>query len=183
MALVLDASWGTSTANSYSTLAEATDYHQRRYHTSGWTAIAAATQTSLLVWATSLIDQLFAWDGNKILQSQSLQCPRYGLYDINNWPIDVVNKPQWISDATAEYAYRLYQEDLVQSYDDDQSNSGSTDLAGLKEITVGSITLKSSIGESSNNSSGLSNILPTSVLLILKPYGTLFSARQRRLVR
>lgn len=184
MALVLDASWGTSTANSYATIAEADDYHQRRYHSDSWIALPSATKTSLLVWATSLVDQLFLWDGNKVLQSQSLQCPRYGLYDINSWPIDMVQKPQWISDSIAEYAYHLYNSDMIQDYDEDQTSSGSSDLAGFKEITVGPITLKSSIGESSGSSSSSKPpLIPTSVLLILKPYGVLVSSRPKRLIR
>jgi hypothetical protein len=184
MALTIDTTWGTVTANSYCSVQESIDYHARRYHTTEtWTDVSSTDKTSLLVWATSLIDQLFKWDGNKVLQSQALQCPRYGLYDINSWPIDMVTKPAWIADATAEYAYRLYQSDLVAQYDSDQSSAGSSDLEGFKEITVGPITLKSSIGESSKELNSITTMIPTSVLLILKPYGTIFTSRQRRIYR
>ncbi len=187
MSIVLDASWGTPTANSYSTIAESNVYHESRYHSADWLSpavISTKTKTALLVWATSLLDQLFIWDGSKVSITQSRACPRNGILDIENWPIDMTIKPIWIANATAEYAYRLYQEDILANANNDLGNSGSADLEGFKEIKVGSITLKSSIGESkSTSSSSASRIIPLSVYTIIKPYGNIYTSGQRRLVR
>jgi hypothetical protein len=189
MALVLNATWGSDVANSYCTVAESIAYHESRYHTSDWldaSVVTTSIKNATLVWASNLIDQLFKWDGTKISQTQARECPRYGLLDINGWPIDMITKPTWIANATAEYAYQLYLEDLISSANTDVTESGSPDLAGFKEITVGPITLKSSIGESSSSSSSSSsavNIMPLSVYLILKPYGNIYTNQSRRIVR
>jgi len=185
MALILNATWGSSSANSYCTVVEAAAYHESRYHTSDWLDAGVTTtamKNASLVWATSLIDQLFKWDGTKFSQAQALACPRYGVYDIDSWPVDMINKPAWIANATAEYAYWLLQEDLISSANDVSGSAGSSDLTGFKEIKVGSITLKSSIGESKGESSAV-NMLPVSVFLILKPYGTMYNSGQRKIIR
>jgi hypothetical protein len=186
MAIVLNATWGSDSANSYCTVAESIAYHESRYHTSDWLDASVVTtqiKNSTLVWASNLIDQLFKWDGTKMTQTQARECPRYGLLDINNWPIDMTNKPSWIANATAEYAFRLYEEDLVNSLSSNVSSLGSSVLSGFKEIIVGPITLKSSIGESNASSLSVVNVMPLSVYYILKPYGNLFSNQSRRIVR
>lgn len=186
MALVLDASWGSTTANTYCTIAESNVYHEKRYHTSDWldaSIITTAMKNASLVWATSLIDKLFLWDGVKISQTQSLGCPRDGAVDIEGWMVDMTTKPAWITEATAEYAYRLIQEDLLENADNRLGSTGSSDLSGFKEIKVGSITLKSSIGESQNQSSNPSRILPLSVYVIIKPYGSVYGSGQRKILR
>lgn len=188
MALILNAIWGSFSANSYCTVAESNSYHESRYHTSDWLD-GSLTTTSMknasLVWATSLIDQLFKWDGTKVNQVQALACPRYGVCDIEGWLVDMTYKPTWIANATAEYAYWLLKEDLLNTANADVINTGAADLSGFKEITVGPITLKSSIGESSSSSSSNSStrIMPLSVYSIIKPYGSLYTNQQRRLVR
>ena len=187
MALVLNATWGSTSANSYCTVVESNSYHESRYHTSDWLDGSITTvpmKNATLVWATSLIDQLFKWDGTKVDQKQALACPRYGVMDIENWLVDMTVKPIWIANATAEYAYRLLQEDLLNSANSDLTESGSTDLAGFKQITVGPITLKSSIGESGASSSNSAvHVIPLSVYSILKPYGNIYSNQLRRLRR
>ena len=186
MAAVLDVTWGGATANSYASVAESNAYHEKRLHTSTWISprtTPEATKNSALIWATSLIDQLFEFDGTKISTAQNLSCPRHGMLNREGWMEDQATKPQWIINATAEYAYWLVQEDLLQQANSDQSSLGSTDLLGFKEIRVGSITLKSSIGESKTSTQDITSIIPNSVLLILMPYGKLFSKRNRRLVR
>lgn len=186
MAAVLDITWGGATANSYASIAEANAYHEKRLHTSTWNVSRTtpdATKISALIWATSLIDQLFEFDGTKISTTQNLSCPRHGMLNREGWMEDQATKPQWIINAVAEYAYWLVQSDLLAISNDDETNSGSSELLGFKEIKIGTITLKSSIGESKSSGSSTTSIIPNSVLLMLMPYGNLFSSRNRRIVR
>lgn len=184
MAAVIDSTWGSTSANSYCTVEESNIYHAARLHTSSWldsVQVPDTTKIPALIWATSLIDQLFEFDGSKVSSIQALSCPRIGVLDREYWPVDMITKPNWVYQATAEYAYWLVQDDLMASMSSTDQTDGSADMSGFKQITVGTITLKSSIGSSLQQSSA--SAMPYSVFSILRPYGKYVSSGQRRLIR
>ncbi len=117
MALVLDATPGGASANSYCTAAEADAYHEARLHNEDWqtnadgTPVTTAQKEAALVWATRLLDELVEWDGLRVDTTQALEWPRLGVYKPNGegWPTTEI--PQWLKNATAELARHLLAED------------------------------------------------------------------------
>lgn len=112
MALVLDATPGGASANSYSTRAEADAYHESRLHSSVWTAADPVTKDTALVMATRLLDAMYNWRLYATTSSQSLAWPRSGMLAANERdyvPNDQV--PPELKEATAEFARQLISED------------------------------------------------------------------------
>jgi hypothetical protein len=134
MALVLDATAGGPSANSYATVAEGTSYHEGRLHSSAWTDASATDKAAALVWATRLLDGTFAWAGWPDTSSQALQWPRSGIVARN--PFVVVPEgvvPQEIKNATAELA-RL----LITS---DRASDSDLEVQGITSVRAGSVAL------------------------------------------
>ncbi len=136
MALILDATPKSATANTYSTLAEAETYHEKHVDASGaWAAGVDADKNIALAMATRLLDAKYAWNGYATDVDQVLQWPRTGLLDyIELNDLDADAYPTQLKEATAEMARVLLGSDTT------------TDLAqavqGLTGLKVGSIDLK-----------------------------------------
>lgn len=136
MALTIIATAGSTSANCYCTLAEAYVYHQSRLHTlPTWDAADDAEEkTPALIWATRLLDETVKWVGLKATDTQALRWPRTFSYDIDGIEIDYTTIPQFLKNATAEFAFYLLANDLTA---DD-----TRDLMGFEELKVGPISLK-----------------------------------------
>jgi hypothetical protein len=133
---IIDATPGSSTANSYVTLAVANQYHLDRPAVgTTWSGASDDQKTAALLWATKLLDLLWTWKGYTTTSTQALMWPRNGLMTRNGWeslPSDTV--PIEIQHATAEYARQLLAGDLA----------GNSDIEtkGITAITAGPVSLQ-----------------------------------------
>ena len=57
MAIVLDATVGGSSANSYCTRAEGDTYHEAHLYATAWTGATSGNKDAALVWATRMLDE------------------------------------------------------------------------------------------------------------------------------
>lgn len=152
MALVLDATVGGASSNSFCLLSEAQDYFDARLPVDGWDN--ADSQTVLLVMATRMLSALAQpfktlipaqggvpayyrvrrqWTGMPATTMQRLPWPRIGMYDSNNnlIPSDVI--PQELKEAEAEFAGQLGISDRTLDND--------VIVQGLKDLRAGPISL------------------------------------------
>lgn len=152
MALVLNATAADPAANAYCLTAEADAYHLSRGFNPEWTAALTGAKELAIVWATRLLDQL-EWNGIKwhlLPGSQALRWPRAGVFDQDNVLVDYQSIPQWLKNATAEWAFFLIKDDRT------------LDPGGIVPLNlkVGPIELKNL----------QRNPVPASVLEIIRPY-------------
>lgn len=104
----LDATVKGVSANSYLTATEATTIlTDGRLFSSVWSAASTPDKERALIWATSLIDSSFSFEGQKTTQAQALRWPRIGLVDVDDWYIDQDTLPKDLKFATAELAMSL----------------------------------------------------------------------------
>ena len=154
MALVLVTTPGADDANTYSTLAEAEAYHETRLHNDDWNSAASADKNKALAWATRLLDDLIDWFGSKTDVYQPLRFPRYNLVDTDGQIFDSSIIPQFLKNATAEYAMHLIIGDRIKE----------TDLKGYQSIKVASIRITP---DKYDNPA----FIPPSVWEMIKDYG------------
>ena len=159
MALTIVATAGAIDANSYCTLAEAETYFEKRLHKTDWTGASTADKNAALVWATLLLDDLMNWYGFSMSEDQALRWPRTGLAKPDGWIISNIDIPQFLKNATAEFAMHLIADDRLADYD----------TAGFKQIAVGSIQI-------TVDKSDRKPALPVSVWNIVRPYGSKYSS-------
>ncbi len=157
MALVLDATVGGPNSNSYSTLTEANEYHEAHLYATDWTGATDPKKEAALVWATRLLDELVDWYGYRSEEPdvQALRWPRTGVMGRDGYYFDEDIIPQFLKDATAEFARNLL-----------ASNRLAEEETGLKSLGVGSINL-------SFDKEDRKNVIPPSVLSLVRPFGLL----------
>jgi hypothetical protein len=131
MALVIVATAGAATANSYVTLARAEEIMEEVVHKADWSAAADATKNSALVQATRILDALVDWDGEKSATDQSLRFPRSGLYDREGEEVDDETIPADLERATTFLANELIKQDRTEE----------ASMAGFKEIGLAGMKL------------------------------------------
>lgn len=130
--LVVEDGTGLSTSNAYCTVDEADLYHEMRLHNAVWTEASDDDKEIAIMWATKLLDNNITWDGLKYTEDQALDWPRDGVLDRGGYEIDVDEIPQFLKDATAEFAFWLIAADLTA---DDASK-------GYRRIKAGSLELE-----------------------------------------
>lgn len=139
MPLVIDASVGGASANSFLTLAEAQTYMDARLNGSLWDAADTDDQNRALVEATRELSH-FCWCGTRVTTTQSLAWPRQWVVNPDTpafaWAYyDTTVIPQRVKDATAELAFQFL-------------NAGTSDLAsadpnaGVVEKTIDVLTTR-----------------------------------------
>lgn len=156
MAVNLDASPGSASANSYATLAEANTYHESHLYGSVWTAAADALKINALITATRLLDENVVWVGWPTNAGQALGWPRAGGLLRSGYAIQSGEIPIALKNATAEFARLLIDAGGM-------PNSGSDIPAGLKRIKAGSVELEYDPALSS----GSEDALPIPVLSMI----------------
>jgi len=166
MALTLVATAAGESSNTYCTLVEADSYHETRLHNEDWTDANDTNKNAALVWATRLLDEMVDWVGTKYTTAQALRWPRSGAYNLDNEDYDYDTIPQWLKNATAEFAMYLLSED----------RQAEDDMMGFKEITLDVITLKADKYDRPHT-------IPKSVWDIIQPYGILIRKHPRTLTR
>jgi hypothetical protein len=156
MAIIIDSTPGSPTANSYASLSEADAYHTAHLYGSVWDAAATDTKNRALVSATRLLDEHIEWDGQVFVQMQALLWPRAGMYYENNWyiPGDVV--PQKLKDAVAEFARLLIVADRTAEND--------IEAQGITHIGAGPVDL-------TFNGRTKAKVIPDSVYFMVRTWG------------
>jgi len=168
MALVATA--GASDANSYATLAEAEAYILTRLHTTNWDGAFDDEREAALIWATSLLDRLCSWYGDKKTDAQALRWPRYLIYDQDGDKVSSESIPQFLKDAVSEFALHLIESDFT--------ITANRDTIGFKQIEVGSLNLVMDTAHGVVKKS----MMPESVWVIVRPY-CIRVGSSKRLVR
>lgn len=165
---------GASNANSYLTLAEATEYYTTRSEVLGWED--ADDQSALLMWATRVIDSSLSgyrvfvpsgqggyyrigpkWTGAPATSTQALAWPRIGMLDRNGNPIASTVIPIDLKNATAELAGVLGTKDIT--VDNDIA------MQGITSVKAGSVALSFAQGVAL----AATRILPQGVTALLVP--------------
>lgn len=147
---------GSATANAYVTLVVAEQYHlDRPAAGTTWASASDTQKNAAILWATTLMDALWYWDGYPTDAVQSLLWPRGAMLKRNGWeyvPIDVI--PIELQHATAEYARQL----LVS----DRAADSGIETKGIKSLTAGpvSLTFKDSV---------FAKVVPDAVVNLIPP--------------
>lgn len=170
MALTLVTTPKSASANSYASVAEANSYFEKRLHKSTWEDADDEDKKIALIWATQLLDEKVQWDGIQSDSNGALRFPRIGLYTQDGNEIDSDTIPQFLKNATAEFAMHLIAED--------RTAEANRDLKGFKSITADVIQVK----VDTNSMNSQKPTMPPSVWSIIKFYGILYG-KHRTLVR
>jgi hypothetical protein len=152
---VLIATAGAANSNSYCTVDEANTYMSSRLHIANWEEAGTSTKTKALIWATRLLDDAVGWTGYQAGTSQMLRWPRTLMFDTEGNPISPTIVPQFLKDATSEFALTLIGEDTTAET--------NRDLKGFKFLKVGPIEIKV-------DATTKKPILPRAVQLLIRDY-------------
>lgn len=152
---------GAVDANCYCTVAEADTYHDNMLYGTAWTdEDDDDKKIQALIWATRLLDEQVDWDGDKASTTQVLRWPRYNVYDRDGYVFSNTIIPQWLKNATAEFARHLLLKDRLQTMDDN--------VAGLTSVTAGPVSVDF-------DSMDRIELFPPSVLSIIKDFARMSS--------
>lgn len=168
MALTLDATVAGSSANAYCTRASCLAILEENIHIySTFASLSTSSQEACIIYATSLLDELCDWVGNKPTNSnQMLRWPRDDVYDTDEESIDDDTIPEFLRRSTSFLSYYLSQTDRI----------SEADTLGFSRLDAGS--LRMDIDKYDRQ-----KIIPDSVWSIVKPYCTRMESRGRTLVR
>lgn len=110
MAIIIDATIGGLSSNSYITLSRSMDLAATLPHMDEWFTEVDINRAQLLTHATRMIDLHFVPKGRKANDSQALWWPQSRIYyaDTTVWiPSEII--PSFVEYATLEWALALYQ--------------------------------------------------------------------------
>lgn len=138
MAFVVEDGSGLSTATSWISVADA-DTYATEVGLTAWTGSNSVKQTALIK-AQRYITQLYrgSWKGVRSNETQALDWPRYGVYDVDGFLIASTTIPQALKEAQVELAVRALTADLVSDVAaaDVAIGSESKSIAGIsKSVT------------------------------------------------
>jgi hypothetical protein len=169
MAATIQATAGHASANAYCTLAEANTYHsEKRMHSqAAWEQLSNDLRNRAIIWATTLLDQQISWVGSQNTTTQALRWPRNQVWDIEANSVGSTIIPDFLKDATAEYAYHLSIED--------RTEETNRDLQGFKYMKIGDLSL---VVDPYTGKP----VIPPSVWTIINHYGSR-STKKKTLVR
>ncbi len=124
---------GSTTANSYASVANGNDYHDKHLYSTVWTAASEDEKQEALMMATRLLDDYFAWEGAKITDTQALDWPRFDVFDKDGFQIQSSPLPTALLDGTSEFARTLLAADRTAETDD---RGFSRIKAGTVEVVI-----------------------------------------------
>lgn len=103
----VDATVGTSTANSYVTVAEADTYFEASFGRPLWATATPDNKAVLVINASRSLDSFMEWEGSKTNSTQSMEWPRKDTYDKAGlaYPSDAIPMP--IKFAVYELCYHI----------------------------------------------------------------------------
>ena len=109
--MVLDATLGGASANSYVTVAEADAYFATSFGRTPWGSASAANKEIVLIESTRLLDLLVSWKGYVKSDTQALRWPRTYVPNINGRYLESYISdsivPKDVKNAVFELAYSL----------------------------------------------------------------------------
>lgn len=108
MALVVETGSGSSTAESYLSVADADIYWTNRGSPTTWDSATTAEKEQALRIGTQYLDAKYhlRWLGSRSNEDQALDWPRSNVEDRDGYWIDSDSIPQALKNALAEAAYR-----------------------------------------------------------------------------
>jgi hypothetical protein len=184
MPLVLDATVGGPTANSYLTVAAATTVLDGRLNSEPWdtptivdevTSVEQARRRlAALVSATRLLDEAVDWYGMPTSPAQALAWPQTGQVDQYGQPMPSDSIPDVIQQATAFTALALLR--------DSSEAAGTAGLSGVASVRTGDGTQIVYRSQAAPPVPPLT-VLPVEVRRMLTPYGTVSGSINVPLVR
>jgi hypothetical protein len=131
--LVIDATVGGTSSNSYCTLAEARAYYVTNPLATDPNLDDDEKLTQLLVTATRLLNEHVVWEGVTATVSQRLLFPRTGIWKLSGYAYDTGVIPEELKNGEAELARQLSLADLTA--DNDLAVQGITHVkAGPVEL-------------------------------------------------
>jgi hypothetical protein len=143
----------SATANSYCTLAEADQYQDDRPAVSTtWADASENNKIRALLWACSLMESLFTFQGYASTTTQKLGWPRTGLLTRIHTSLDSDDVPAELKDAQSEFARQLLVANRAQ---DDE-----VETQGISSIKAGSIALQF-------NANVVNKVIPDAVFLLI----------------
>ena len=155
MPLIIEDGTGVVGANSYGTLDEADDYMaDHPYYSSTWADLSWQKKESLLTYAASYMDSLFAWNGYRVYEEQVLGWPRQSVTTYDHILLSSTSIPLKVKQAQFEIALSLSREDPFQE-------QGSF---GLEELEIDVIKLKF-------DKTQFKDPVPAAALLLLRGLG------------
>jgi hypothetical protein len=131
--LVLDATPGSETGNSYVTLQDAATYFEGRLAAAAWDAADQPTRERALVAATARLEQE-SYAGARATMTQRLKWPRVGAIDDDGVEYDATSVPRPVQAACCELALHL----LTAGASDALAPSG---LESFDALAVGALDL------------------------------------------
>lgn len=166
--MAIDAEVGSSTANSYVTLAEANSYFNDRLHSEIWDD--ADDNASALVTASKMLDWYIKWKGYRSSTTQSMLWPRTSVLRKDGTAVDTDIIPADVKVAVYELALSSIEED----------RTADDPLAGIEQLKAGSLMLKADNGDSDSTAQ---KVIPEKVWNILSDLWTSGSMSVVRLMR
>jgi len=163
MALVIDATAGGASSNSYTEINSADTFLEQNIHTfATWDTESDDNKSACIILATRLLDEQVTWNGYKMTEAQALQWPRGSVLDPAGYTLSNSTIPAFLANATAQ---------LAQSLSIDNRLAESATL-GFTKIQVGSIDLRV-------KKSDRRKVIPISVWNIINFYGVKTSTSNR----
>lgn len=127
----IESTAGATDANSFCSVAEANSYHAARLHNEVWYNATTDSRERALKWASRILNEMI-WKGQKTASTQALVWPRSYVYDTNDDELSTTTIPQFLINATSEYAWELLKAD----------REVDSDNAGIKEVMAGEVLVK-----------------------------------------
>lgn len=157
MAVLVNATPASPTANSYITLLAANAYFEGHTHPGAWATSSSDQRNRALVTATKLIDAQIEFDGAVFSLDQRLQWPRTGLYSATGAYLanDVV--PELVQHATAEFARYLLASD--------RTADRESERLGIKRLKAGPVDV-----EFDTASRAAQVVVPDAVIAMLRTW-------------
>ena len=137
MAAVINATPGSPTANSFTTIAFADAWNDAQLYSDDWASANEETKTKALITATRLIRDSVpfdGWQGFAVSSTQALPLPRSGMLSRTGYALPNTLIPVDLESATSELARQLVTAGALPSV--------PGDTAGLKRIKAGSVELE-----------------------------------------
>lgn len=155
MACAITATAGSTTANSYATIAEGDTYHETHLYADDWTDADNDTKCRALQMATRLLDQWYEWIGEVSDGEQSLLWPRVSVIGPDGYLEASDTIPVRIRDGTIELARQLIA----------GNRTADVDTKGLRSVTAGSVSV-------TFTGSPTTQVIPDAVAGFVSVYGT-----------
>ena len=177
MAITLTVEDGTGKhdANAYVSVEDANTFNNERPFAGSWLAVGVEDKKRAIIMATRLLDEHIDWYGQSkkshnldlsAADRQALSWPRSGVSDSDGYTIDQDSMPQWLKNATAEFARFLATED--------RTIDPST--AGFSKIQLGSLQVEV-------DAEDRAGVLPRGVVHMVAQYGTVRYRGSAKLMR